>query len=311
MKRVLITGANSYVGTHVRQHLEEFPDQYSVDSISVRDDKWRETDFFIYDSIYHCAGLAHSDVGNVSDEVKAKYYTVNTELTIDLAKKAKAEGVKQFIFMSSAIVYGDSAPLGREKVITRDTPRIPANFYGDSKVQAENGLLKLEDDIFKVVILRCPMIYGKGSKGNFPILEKMALKLPLFPEVRNKRSMLYIGNLAEFVRLMIENEESGIFWPCNREWSNTSELVKMIAECHGKKVRLVPGFGMALKLLSHATGYVNKAFGNLAYEEGLISMGTISTLKFSSTICEPVVRRSFGLFMIVGRSQVIPPIAMR
>jgi UDP-glucose 4-epimerase len=113
------------------------------------------------------------------------------------------------------------------------------------------------------------MIYGKGGKGNFPVLEKMAMKMPLFPKVDNARSMLYVGNLAEFVRLMIDNEESGIFWPCNKEWSNTSELVRMIAECHGKKVRLVPGFGWALKGMSHVTGYVNKAFGNLAYEKNL------------------------------------------
>jgi len=269
MKKVLITGASSYVGTNVRQHLEQYPVKYKVDSLSVRDDSWRVKDFSCYDSIYHCAGMAHSDVGNVSDEVKAKYYAVNTDLTINIAKKAKAEGVKQFIFMSSAIVYGDSAPIGNEKIITRDTPRMPANFYGDSKVQAENGLMELADDSFKVVILRCPMIYGKGSKGNFPVLEKMALKLPVFPKVENHRSMLYIKNLAEFVRLMIENEESGIFWPCNREWSNTSEVVRMIAEAHGKKIVMIPGTSMALKAMARVTGYVNKAFGNLAYEEGL------------------------------------------
>jgi len=105
MKKVLITGASSYVGTHVRQHLEKYPDRYNVDSISVRDDKWRTEDFSIYDSIYHCAGLAHSDVGNVSDEVKAKYYAVNTYLTTDLAKKAKAEGVKQFITVVMAFYH--------------------------------------------------------------------------------------------------------------------------------------------------------------------------------------------------------------
>ena len=267
MKRILITGASSYVGTNVRQHLEQFPDKYKVESLSVRDDKWKEIDFSGVDTIYHRAGLAHSDVGNVTDEEKEKYYKVNTELTIEVARKAKAEGVKQFIFMSSAIVYGDSAPIDKEKTITRDTPRMPANFYGDSKVQAENGLMEIEG--MKIVILRCPMIYGKGSKGNFPVLEKMALKLPVFPKVENKRSMLYVGNLAEFVRLMIENEESGIFWPCNREWSNTSELVKMIAEAHGKKIKMIPGTIWALKMLSGVTGYVNKAFGNLAYEEGL------------------------------------------
>ncbi len=269
LQKILITGAGSFVGTSVQRHLEKWSEKYYVTAVGTKNGEWKEIDFSSFDTVYHVAGLAHSDVGNVTDEVKKKYYAVNCDLAIDVAKKAKAEGVKQFIFMSSAIVYGDSAPIGKEKMITRETPYSPANFYGDSKVQAEKGLLPLEDKSFKVVILRCPMIYGKEGKGNFPILEKMAQKMPLFPKIENKRSMLYVGNLAEFVRLMIENEEEGIFWPCNREWSNTSEIVKLIAECHGKKVRLVPGFGWALKILSHATGYVNKAFGNLAYEEHL------------------------------------------
>ncbi len=269
MKNILITGAGSFVGKAVRKHLDSFPEKYKVTAISVRDNTWREQSFSTFDTVYHVAGLAHSDVGRVTEEVKKKYYAVNCDLAVDVAKKAKAEGVKQFIFMSSAIVYGDSAPIGKEKMISSITPYQPANFYGDSKVQAEKGLLPLSSDTFKVVILRCPMIYGKEGKGNFPILEKMALKMPLFPKVENKRSMLYVENLAEFVRLMIENEEEGVFWPCNKEWSNTSELVKMIAECHGKKVTLVPGFGWALKGISHMTGYVNKAFGNLAYESGL------------------------------------------
>ena len=269
MKNVLITGAGSFVGTSVQQHLEKWPEDFKVIAVGTKDGEWKEINFSSYDVVYHVAGLAHSDVGNVTEEVKKKYYAVNTDLAIEVAKKAKAEGVKQFIFMSSAIVYGDSAPVGKEKLISASTPYNPANFYGDSKVQAEKGLLPLQDNHFKVVILRCPMIYGKEGKGNFPVLEKMALKLPMFPKVVNKRSMLYVGNLAEFVRLMIKNEEYGIFWPCNREWSNTSQLVQMIAACHGKKTVLVPGFGWALKLMSHFTGYVNKAFGNLAYEEHL------------------------------------------
>lgn len=269
MKKILITGAGSFVGTSVQRYLEKWPEKYSVTAIGTRNGEWKKMDFSSFDTVYHVAGLAHSDVGNVTEEIKKKYYAVNCDLAIDVAKKAKVEGVKQFIFMSSAIVYGDSAPIGVEKIITRETPYSPANFYGDSKVQAEKGLLPLSDDSFKVVILRCPMIYGKEGKGNFPILEKMAQKMPLFPQIENKRSMLYVGNLAEFVRLMIDNEDSGIFWPCNREWSNTSEVVKMIAECHGKTVKLVPGFEWVLKGMSHITGYVNKAFGNLAFEEHL------------------------------------------
>ena len=257
------------MGTSVQQHLEHWPEKYKVTAVGTKNGEWKELDFSQFDVVYHVAGLAHSDVGKVTEETKKKYYAVNCDLAIDVAKKAKAEGVKQFIFMSSAIVYGDSAPIGKEKMIGRKTPYSPANFYGDSKVQAEKGLLPLQDERFKVAILRCPMIYGKGSKGNFPILEKMAQKMSLFPRIENKRSMLFVGNLAEFVRLMIVNEEEGIFWPCNREWSSTSELVRMIAECHGKNVRLVSGFEWVLKGLSHFTRYVNKAFGNLAYEEHL------------------------------------------
>lgn len=266
MKKILITGANSYIGTSFEKYIKEnYPDDYVVDTVDMIDGTWREKNFSEYNSVFHVAGIAHSDNGKISEEKAKLYYAVNTDLTVETAKKAKADGVEQFIFMSSAIVYGESAPIGKSKVITRDTPVSPANCYGDSKVQAENGIRPLNDDAFKVVILRPPMIYGKGSKGNYPLLAKIALKTPIFPYVKNERSMLYIENLCEFVRLMVENDEQGTFWPQNAEYSNTSELVKMIAEAHGKKARLVKGFGWALKIMSHATGLVNKAFGSLSY----------------------------------------------
>lgn len=270
MKRILITGANSYIGMSFENYIKEnYPNDYVVDTVDMINGTWREKDFSDYDSVFHVAGIAHSDNGKISAEKEKIYYVVNTDLTIETAKKAKEDGVSQFIFMSSAIVYGDSAPIGKTKIITRDTPVSPANCYGDSKVQAENGIRPLNDDNFKVVVLRPPMIYGKGSKGNYPTLAKMARKMPIFPCVKNQRSMLYIENLCEFVRLMIENEEQGIFWPQNAEYSNTSELVRMIAEANGKRVRLVKGFTWALKIMSHATGLVNKAFGSLSYDMSL------------------------------------------
>lgn len=270
MKRILITGANSYIGTSFEKYINEnYPGQYEIDTVDMIDGSWREKSFEGYDSVFHVAGIAHSDSGKISAEKEKLYYSVNTDLTIETAKKAKADGAKQFIFMSSAIVYGDSAPIGKDKLITKDTPVSPANCYGDSKVQAENGIRPLNDDNFKVAILRPPMIYGKGSKGNYPLLSKIAQKTPIFPYVKNERSMLYIENLCEFVRLMIENGEAGTFWPQNEEYSNTSELVKMIAEAYGKRVRLVKGFGWALKLLSYVTPVVNKAFGSLRYDMGM------------------------------------------
>ena len=265
MKKVLITGANSYIGTSFENYVMQCHD-YQIDTVDMIDGQWRDKSFSEYDSVFHVAGIAHSDTGKVSEERKQFYYQINTDLTIETAEKAKADGVGQFIYMSSAIVYGDSAPIGKLKRITRDTPVAPANFYGDSKVQAENGLLKLADEGFHVVILRPPMIYGKGSKGNYPQLSKFAQKLPLFPYIKNERSMLYIGNLTEFVKLMIDNNESGIFYPQNAEYVATSEMVQVIAQAHGKKIRLVKGTTVPLKAMSHVTGLVNKAFGNLSYD---------------------------------------------
>ncbi len=265
-KRVLVTGVNSYIGNAFRSYMEQYPEEAAVEGISVRNDAWKTLNFSGYDCIFDVAGIAHADTGHVSEEVKKRYYAVNCDLTVALAQKAKEEGVRQFIFMSSAIVYGDSAPIGFQRMITRDTPPAPADFYGDSKLQAEKGILPLADDHFKIAVLRPPMIYGKGSKGNYPVLSKMAQKLPAFPKVENCRSMLYIGNLVEFVRLVIKNEESGFFFPQNGQYSNTSQLVQMIAEAHGKHIILVGGCTVPLRLLSQATGLVNKAFGSLAYD---------------------------------------------
>ena len=270
MKRILITGANSYIGTSFEKYIKDnFADQFEVDTVDMIDGSWREKSFAGYDSVFHVAGIAHSDSGKISKEKEKLYRSVNTDLTVETAKKAKADGVKQFIFMSSAIVYGESSKIGKKKVITKDTPVSPANCYGDSKVQAELGIVPLQDEHFRVCILRPPMIYGKGSKGNFPQLEKYAKKLKFFPYVKNERSMLYIGTLVEFVRLMVENEEQGIFWPQNAEYSNTSELVKMIATVNDKQIHLIKGFTWLLKFFGVFLNKIGKAFGNLSYEQKL------------------------------------------
>ena len=166
-------------------------------------------------------------------------------------------------------MYGKSAPIGREKVITRESEVNPESFYGASKVKAEELISLLDDENFRVCILRCPMIYGKDCKGNYPVLSKIARRLPAFPAVNNSRSMLYVKNFAEFVNLMIKNCEHGIFWPQNGEYSHTSELVKMIAALHCKKILLVPYCELPLKVLSLFSGLVNKAFGSLSYDMSL------------------------------------------
>ena len=176
----------------------------------------------------------------------------------------------QFIFMSSMIVYGASGKLGKSRRITADTQPDPENFYGDSKLKAEEGIRALNNETFKVVVLRPPMIYGKGSKGNYPLLAKMAAKLPIFPNIQNERSMLYVGNLCKFVSLLLQNEEQGIFFPQNAEYVQTSHLVQMIATAHHKKIHLTKLFNPAVILLSKIGGkfgrLADKAFGNMSYD---------------------------------------------
>ena len=258
MKKVLITGANSYIGTSFENYIKaNFPDAYTVDTVDMIDGTWRERDFSQYDSVFHVAGIAHQ---KETKENAHLYYEINRDLAFSVAQKAKQDGVKQFVFLSSMSVYGMDTG-----VITKETVPNPKSNYGKSKLQAEEQIAALADEDFKIAVLRPPMVYGKGSKGNYPLLAKIALKMPVFPYVKNQRSMLYVENLCEFVRLMIENAESGTFWPQNAEYSNTGELVKMIAQAHGKKIFLVKGFGWALKLMSVFIGKVNKAFSSLQY----------------------------------------------
>ncbi len=272
MKKVLITGANSYIGVSFENYVYEYYRlDLSVDAVDMIDGAWRAIDFSQYDIVYHVAGIAHADVGNVSDEIKKKYYEVNTDLAIEAAKKSKVDGVKQFVFMSSAIIYGDSAPYGSNKRITKDTEPSPSNFYGDSKWQADKGVRALEDDNFLVTVLRPPMIYGKGSKGNYPTLSKMAKKLPIFPDIQNERSMLYIDNLCEFLCQVMIRGEGGIFWPQNAEYARTSEMVKMIAKATGHKIKVSRAWNWTVGLAAHMPGKVkgmaNKAFGNFSYDQ--------------------------------------------
>ncbi|QUO31262.1 sugar transferase [Faecalicatena sp. Marseille-Q4148] len=275
--RVLITGANSYIGDSFCSYASTKYPKIEIDTLDMIDGSWREKKFSEYDIVYHVAGIAHADVGNVDESTKAKYYEINTDLAVEVCKKAKIDGVKEFIFMSSMIVYGDSVPYGKHKVVGEHTVPVAANFYGDSKLQADVAVRNLADDKFKVIVLRPPMIYGKNSKGNYPVLAKLAKKMPVFPDVDNERSMLHIDNLCEFLCqiMLIENvnQNATVLIPQNAEWTKTSEMVKEIARTSGKKIRLIRVMKMIVIVGSKVPGkigeLVNKAFGNSVYEHNM------------------------------------------
>ncbi len=288
MKRVLITGANSYIGTSFEKYIKEHhPEDYQIDTLDMQDLKWKEYDFSNYNTVFHVAGIAHADVGHISEETKKLYYQVNCDLAYETALKAKESDVKQFIYMSSIIIYGESAPYGKKKLITKDTKPNPANFYGDSKLQAEIKLKPLNDKKFKICILRPPVIYGPGSKGNYQMLSKLAKKLPIFPDIDNERSMLYVGNLCWFVKECIDNNYEGIYFPQNEEYISTLKMVKEIARANGKNIHLTKLLNPFVFILSKIPGKIgrmcNKAFGSISYERDntVFRYGILESIKLT------------------------------
>ncbi len=257
MKRVLITGAKSYIGESVRDYLMTTPDAYDVHIKDAMGWEPQTSDFDGFDVIFNVAGIVHI---KETAENQHLYYDVNRDLVIKIAKSAKAAGVKQFILLSTMSVYG--LVTGK---IEKSTPTNPVNAYGKSKVEADEAIQKFADDSFKFACLRPPMVYGKGCKGNYQSLRKFALKSPIFPKIDNKRSMIYIGNLCEFVKQVIDFERSGLFFPQNAEYTRTCDMVKKIAEAHEKKIKLTKAFNWAVRIAP--LNVVKKVFGDLVYEK--------------------------------------------
>lgn len=261
MKRVLITGANSFVGMNVEQWLLKNQGEFQVDTVDTLNDLWKTADFSSYDVVFHVAGIAHVDP---KPEMAPLYYKVNRDLAIEIAKWSKEHGVKQFIYMSSKIVYHASKSL-KSDVIDSNTVPIPNDFYGDSKLQAEKGLNELTCDSFKVCILRPPMIYGANNRGNLPRLAWLALKVPLFPAWHNRRSMLYVNNLAEFIRQIILREMSGTFYPQNKEYADTVEIVRSFAKRYNRKIWITRLLNPLVLLSSPFLKQICKMFSDSYY----------------------------------------------
>ena len=254
MKKVLIIGKNSYIGKSFEAHANG---RYAITMASSRNETWKKIGFTGYDTILHCAGIAHT---KQTAKMEEQYYAVNCDLAVEVANKAKSEKVKQFIFLSSMSVYGR-----KTSEINSETTPDPDGPYGSSKLKAEQELQKLADKNFIICVIRPPMVYGKDSPGNFQKLVKLAEKTPIFPDYPNKRSMIYIENLCEFIAKVIDNNSSGIHLPQNDSYVNTTELVKSISRLKNKKILTTKLFNPILSLLKKHISPINKLFGDLTY----------------------------------------------
>jgi len=270
MINVLITGANSYIGESVRDYLLKEPEKYSV---AIKDTiGWNPAadDFLGFDVVFNVAGIVHI---KETKENRHLYYDINRDLVVKIAKAAKEGGVRQFILLSTMSVYGLT-----KGHITKNTRTNPVNAYGKSKAEADEMIKKLADDHFVFTCLRPPMVYGKNCKGNYQLLRKFALKSPVFPSYRNKRSMIFIGNLCAFVKNQIDQPKTGVFFPQNENYVNTAEMVELIAKENSKRIKLIRIFNWLIAILP--LNIIKKVFGDLTYEK----TDTINTYDFAESI---------------------------
>lgn len=285
--RILVTGEKSYVGMNLIKWLSKWHERYDIEFISLRNEKWKRVDFSNYDVLFHTAAMVHV---KEHPEMESSYLRVNRDLTIEIAEKAKKSGVKQFIFMSTISVYGLSGKVGKELVIDKYTPCNPTTLYGKSKLEAEIELNKLNDKSFKVAIVRAPMVYGPNCPGNYARLRKLVKSTPVFPDINNKRSMLFIDNLSEFIRLIMDNEDSGLFFPQNKEFVDTAELVKLISKENSKNIYLSRVLALGIVQLRKQINIVDKVFGNLVIDSNLSNYldfnYCVADLPNSVVICE-------------------------
>ena len=294
---ILITGTNGYIGTKFSEYVKKYNKNnnvssadhqavtnapvtahnfsgsvnngnrnitYNVEYISLRDDNWKNADLSNTDVILHTAAIVHRPDLN-GPEAEDIYRSVNVELTKELAERAVAAGVPHFIFMSTMNVYGRSSGT----IFSSDKPA-PEMLYGKTKLQAEKELQRIfgaAGDGFTLTIVRPPMVYGPSCPGNFARLSKLAVRIPLFPRIKNERSMIYIENLCEFLRLAAVQRLDGIFCPQNDEYVNTSDLVREIAEASGHRMLLIPGLNVPLRAAARSSAIISKIAGTLIYEK--------------------------------------------
>jgi nucleoside-diphosphate-sugar epimerase len=265
---VLIAGQGSFIGGAVERRLSEFPERYAVAVADTRGADWKGADLSGFDSVVHVAGIAHV---SPRPEMRPLYEAVNRDLAIETAHRARAAGVRQFVFLSSSIVFGSAAPAGRSREIAPLTQPAPANAYGQSKLDAEIGIRALEDGHFRAAILRPMMVFGAGGRGNYARLSHLVARAPLFPDFPNRRGAVYVEHLAELIRLLIDDGAGGTFHPQDAIVS-TADFAREIAAARGKKLALVRAFNPLVRLFGRAD-IVRRAFGGFHYRADMADCG--------------------------------------
>ncbi|MFW0694303.1 NAD-dependent epimerase/dehydratase family protein [Aliarcobacter butzleri] len=260
MSKLLITGSSGFIGNYF---INNYKSKYDIKTYSFLKEDINRLDCNTIDIVFHLSALVHQMGGASASE----YEKINVIQTIELAKKAKESGVKHFVFMSTVKVYGEET----NSKYTENTVCNPEDDYGKSKLKAEQELQKLEDENFKISIIRTPIVYGYGVKANIKNLINLVNKVPVLPlrKIKNKRSMVYIGNLCHLVDEIITQEKKGIFLASDDEPLSTSKFIELIAKNLDKKIYLIkiPFFATLLKILKPS--FHKRLYGSLEVDNNI------------------------------------------
>lgn len=256
--KVAVTGSSGFIGSYFVKNNGDF----EITEIDLLTTKIESLNFQGFDSVLHLAGIAHKRIKN-----EQLYYAINRDLAFQVAQKAKESGVKQFIFMSTAKVYGEFSL--ENQYFNEETECFPKDAYAKSKLEGESLIRSLENEQFKVAVVRSPMVYGPGVKANMYSLMKLVYKLPVLPfgGIQNKRAMVYLGNLNQFLKSIILQKSSGTFIPADDHNLSTIELCTLIADGLNKKPKVVKLPNILLRFIELIKpSFYYKIFGSFALE---------------------------------------------
>lgn len=262
MKRVLLIGEHSYIALSFQKYIKKYQKELEVCLVGARNEEWKKVDFSQYDAVVHTAAIVHK---KEQPDMRELYQKVNIVFPVELAKKAKKEGVSHFLFFSTMAVYGEQL----SPIFQNQSPN-PVTLYGKSKLEAEKRLKRLADENFHVTIFRPPIVYGMDCPGNYQRLSKLAKQIPFFPKTKSLHSMIYIENLCDCIWQEINQsvkEEFHIVCPQNAQYINTSDLVRQIRSVNGKHTWLLPFPQKLLQTGCKISGTFQKVFGNCYYEK--------------------------------------------
>ena len=273
MSRILITGANSFVGTnYIKSSIHK-----EISEISLFQNNPEQIDFTGYDVVIHLVAIVHQS-RRIKDD---KYFKINRDLCLEVAEHARNGGVKQFIFLSTVKVYGEFIP--NSGPWNEDSVCLPEDSYGKSKYEAEVALRKMETTNFIVSIIRTPLVYGVGVKANMLSILRLVDKFPILPlaKVNNKRSFTSAENLVAFIDRIIERRASGIFIAMDEKPLSTTDLVYLISRYLNKRVFL---FRMPEFIVEAGKSLIPKIFDRLYGSFEMDNSKTLRELDFKAPL---------------------------